>query len=211
MKRMTTVIAGLVLVMLLAGCGAGAEVTPTVDWALDIVPVVSVTGKVLPAVWADASTQAGGTVIEVLVEPGDEVAQGDVLVRLDPAEAELAVRQAEAALEQAEAELALLADEVHRAGGKVSIQLTHCGYFTKNRDVPPAPGREGAVRLPSDLERAASHPPGRERAVPLAPSRLFNAYGALSGIPFSREMNAADREAVASAPPTQGRPRAPCG
>jgi HlyD family secretion protein len=108
MKRMTTVIAGLVLVMLLAGCGAGAEVTPTVDWALDIVPVVSVTGKVLPAVWADASTQAGGTVIEVLVEPGDEVAQGDVLVRLDPAEAELAVRQAEAALEQAEAELALL-------------------------------------------------------------------------------------------------------
>ena len=29
--------------------------------------------------------------------------------------------------------MALLAKEVHRAGGKVSMQLTHSGYFTKNK------------------------------------------------------------------------------
>jgi HlyD family secretion protein len=97
-----------VLAMLLAACGAGAEATPTVDWSTDYVPVVSVTGKVVPDVWADAGTQIGGTVIEVLVEPGDEVAAGDVLVRLDPADAALAVQQAEAALAQARAELELL-------------------------------------------------------------------------------------------------------
>jgi 2,4-dienoyl-CoA reductase-like NADH-dependent reductase (Old Yellow Enzyme family) len=53
-----------------------------------------------------------------------------------------------------------LAEEVHRAGGKVSMQLTHCGYFSKNMAVES----------------------------PLAPSRIFNKYGALSGIMFSREM-----------------------
>lgn len=60
--------------------------------------------------------------------------------------------------------LGKLAEEVHRAGGKVSVQLTHCGYFSKNRAVPK----------------------------PLSPSRIFNEYGALSGILFSREMTRAD-------------------
>jgi multidrug efflux pump subunit AcrA (membrane-fusion protein) len=112
MNRKTKMMAGsAVLAILLTACGTGAEATPTVDWSADYVPVVSVTGKVVPAVWAEASTQAGGTVVEVLVEPGDEVAAGDVLVRLDPADAALGVQQAEAALEQTEAELALLKAE----------------------------------------------------------------------------------------------------
>lgn len=62
-----------------------------------------------------------------------------------------------------------LADKVHEAGGKVSIQLTHCGYFSKNKS---------AKQL-------------------LAPSRLFNAYGALSGLLFSKAMNHNDMEQVA--------------
>jgi HlyD family secretion protein len=107
MKK-TMMMGFVILAMLLAGCGAGTEATPTVDWSVDYVPVISVTGEVVPAEWADVSARAGGSVVEVLVEPGDEVAAGDVLVRLDPADAELAVQQAEAALEQAEAELARL-------------------------------------------------------------------------------------------------------
>ena len=71
-------IAGL-LAVLLAGCGPGAEATPTVDWSADYMPVVSVTGEVVPAAWADVSAQGGGTVIEVLVQPGDEVAASDLL------------------------------------------------------------------------------------------------------------------------------------
>ncbi len=65
--------------------------------------------------------------------------------------------------------LSRLAEAVHDAGGRVSMQLTHCGFFSKNR---------------SD---------GR----PLAPSRLFNAYGLLSGIPFSRAMDEQDLERTA--------------
>ena len=70
--------------------------------------------------------------------------------------------------------LEILADEVHGAGGKVSIQLTHCGYFSKNRQVTESGNGRG----------------------PMAPSRVFNAYGALSGLPFSREMSSKDMETV---------------
>ena len=53
-----------------------------------------------------------------------------------------------------------LAEKVHAAGGKVSIQLTHCGFFSKNKK---------AKKI-------------------LAPSKLFNAYGFLSGLGFSNAM-----------------------
>ena len=62
-----------------------------------------------------------------------------------------------------------LADGVHLAGGKVSMQLTHCGYFSKNRKIKK----------------------------PLAPSKLFNAYGALSGLMFSKPMSKKDMKKVA--------------
>jgi 2,4-dienoyl-CoA reductase-like NADH-dependent reductase (Old Yellow Enzyme family) len=64
--------------------------------------------------------------------------------------------------------LKLLADEVHKAGGKVSMQLTHCGYFSKNKEIKR----------------------------PLAPSKVFNEYGSLSGIMFSKAMTKTDMEKV---------------
>lgn len=67
-------------------------------------------------------------------------------------------------------ELQKLTSAVHEAGGKLSIQLTHCGYFSKNK--------------------------AQKR--PLAPSRIFNEYGCLSGIVFSKAMNQEDLERVAS-------------
>ena len=62
--------------------------------------------------------------------------------------------------------LSEIAHAVHEAGGKISIQLTHCGYFSKN----------AAVKRP------------------LAPSRVFNEYGCLSGILFSKDMTKADMD-----------------
>jgi len=57
-----------------------------------------------------------------------------------------------------------LVTAVHDAGGKTSIQLTHCGYFSKN----------------TEIKR------------PLAPSRIFNEYGFLSGLAFSKAMDSKD-------------------
>jgi 2,4-dienoyl-CoA reductase-like NADH-dependent reductase (Old Yellow Enzyme family) len=66
--------------------------------------------------------------------------------------------------------LKLLASKVHKAGGKVAMQLTHCGYFTKNKDIKK----------------------------PLAPSKIFNEYGFMSGIVFSKEMTKSDMQNVSN-------------
>ena len=68
------------------------------------------------------------------------------------------------------ASLKVLAEQVHKVGGKVSIQLTHCGYFSKN----------------TEFKR------------PLAPSKVFNEYGVLSGIVFSKAMSLEDMDSVAN-------------
>ena len=51
------------------------------------------------------SFQSNGVIDRVLVDEGSEIAEGELLATLDPADAQLAVRQAEAALQQAEAQL----------------------------------------------------------------------------------------------------------
>ena len=57
-------------------------------------------------------------------------------------------------------------DAVHAAGAAVSLQLGHCGYFSKNRELP---GRRS-----------------------LGPSRQFNEYGLMSGVPFAKAMTEDD-------------------
>jgi len=55
-----------------------------------------------------------------------------------------------------------LTDTVHNADGKASIQLTHCGFFSRNKSLK-----------------------GKK---PLAPGRILNTYGIMSGMVFSKAM-----------------------
>lgn len=107
MRKITFLIIVGLLAVGLVGCEeqGGEEVT---EAETRVIPDVSVTGEVVPAVWASVSAQSGGSVVEVLVEPGDVVAANAVLVRLDTADAELALQQAEAALAAVQAQLAIL-------------------------------------------------------------------------------------------------------
>ncbi|MBU2650741.1 MAG: NADH:flavin oxidoreductase [Bacteroidetes bacterium] len=59
-----------------------------------------------------------------------------------------------------------LAKEVHDAGGAISLQLTHCGFFTRS------------TRYKSRR--------------PQAPSRILNKYGIMKGRSFSKAMNQDD-------------------
>lgn len=70
--------------------------------------------------------------------------------------------------EHCDSQLSRLVTAVHEAGSKVSIQLTHCGYFSKNKETR---------RL-------------------LSASRTFNAYGSLSGLLFSNPMNPNDMNQI---------------
>ncbi len=56
---------------------------------------------------AKVSSEVAGVVLEVVVELGHEVKPGQVLVKLDPRELELALRQAEGQLRQTEAQLGM--------------------------------------------------------------------------------------------------------
>jgi len=59
-----------------------------------------------------------------------------------------------------------LTDAVHSEGAAVSIQLGHCGYFSRNTALP---GRRS-----------------------IGPSFRINEYGLMSGVPFARAMTMAD-------------------
>jgi HlyD family secretion protein len=71
------------LALVLAGCsGANEAASPTVDTLTVFDPAVSATGVVKPTRWATLSFPGGGLVRDVLVERGDRVEAGQVLVRL---------------------------------------------------------------------------------------------------------------------------------
>jgi HlyD family secretion protein len=95
----------LVLVLLTSGCGASKEPEATPEVRGDYVPVVSVTGEIVPERWATLSAEAGGTVVEVLAEPGDRVSKGAPVVLLDTIDLEIALRVAR---EEVSAQQALL-------------------------------------------------------------------------------------------------------
>ena len=99
-----------VLVMLvvgLAACSSTPQSTPTPAASTASVPaMVSASGKVLPSRWANMSFQVGGQLLDLNVEAGDALKAGDIIARLDDADAKLAVAQADAALAIAQAQLA---------------------------------------------------------------------------------------------------------
>lgn len=70
-------------------------------------------------------------------------------------------------------ELKGLTRAVHEAGGRVALQLTHCGFFSK-------------------VASARGH-------FPRGPSWTFNAYGAAFGRPVARAMDAQDLTRIAAA------------
>ena len=71
----------------------------------DMVVAVSATGSIVPKSEASLSFDLPGKVARVVVETGDSVATGDVLVRLDDAQLAFQVEQANAALAAAQAQL----------------------------------------------------------------------------------------------------------
>jgi HlyD family secretion protein len=100
----------LTTVGLLTGCGGA--VTPEAVPAEDVPVVASgADGKVVaeaaiePDRWSELHFDIEGDVIEVLVQEGDAVAEGDLLARLETTDLERAVAQAELSLNQAQVRL----------------------------------------------------------------------------------------------------------
>ena len=70
--------------LITSGCSGSSQATPTEEVSLieDNSPTVSATGKVVPAQWSRLSVNLPGVVEEILVQEGDQVSYGQILLRL---------------------------------------------------------------------------------------------------------------------------------
>ncbi len=86
-KAIPMYLAILVSIFLITACaGTTPEETATPVSVLDdFIPIVSATGKVMPAEWSTLSMKAAGVVSEILVSEDDSVKAGQVLIRLEGA------------------------------------------------------------------------------------------------------------------------------
>lgn len=113
-----------ILPILLAACGGPPPEDPlrtTEVSRRDIVVTATAAGVVEPIITVEVKSQASGEIVEVLVEEGDLVTPGQLLVRVDPRIPLNAVTQAEAdsAVARAELDNALAqlerSEELHRS------------------------------------------------------------------------------------------------
>jgi HlyD family secretion protein len=109
-----------IVVFILAACSPAVEGTITADPAAENLPaMVSASGVVVPEKEALLSIAAGGIVEDVLVEKGDRVSPGQVLVKLEGSQEQLsAVSTAELALLNAQLELEALYKDTELAAAE---------------------------------------------------------------------------------------------
>ncbi len=109
----------------------------------ELVELATASGTVEPDVQVEVKPRASGEVIEVLVSEGDQVKVGDLLVRLDPIDAERGVREARVTLTRAQAELA-------QARAQLLVAQAEARQAETQADVR---GRGAKLGLISDEER----------------------------------------------------------
>ncbi len=113
------------------------------------------TGSLSPAQQVELAFELSDPVVEVLVEEGQRVAAGDVVARLDPTDAEAAVRDAEIALAQAQADYDDLTQpprDVDVAVAEANVALAEASLYSASSTGPDATDEEIA-RLNVELAR----------------------------------------------------------
>jgi len=99
------VLAGIVAASLRGTQKKGIEVKTEKVEKRDLTALVTASGKIQPKRKVDISADVMGRVVELAVDEGNLVRQGDLLLRIDPTQYEAVVARAEAALEQARSQL----------------------------------------------------------------------------------------------------------
>ncbi len=97
------VVAILVVVNLQKQKGKATEVELEAIEKRELTEIVSASGTIQPKISVDISSDITGKIVEVFVNEGDRVADGDLLLRVDPTQFRESVRSAEAQYESAKA------------------------------------------------------------------------------------------------------------
>jgi HlyD family secretion protein len=108
------------LVLVVTGCSKPGEATaPLYDTVKverrAIVVAVEAAGTIEPVATVELKSKASGEILDMKAETGDEVAQGTLLVKVDPRTARNRLAQAEADLTAARARLSIAAAQQQRA------------------------------------------------------------------------------------------------
>lgn len=158
--------AALVVLFLAAGEAPAQSKTPLMTVAVsrvvkqDVAQGRSFVGTVVPNRVSTVGSAVAGRVAELLVEAGDRVQKGDVLVRLENTQAELKVESAKAELELRKAALALLKngsrpEEIEQA--RARYESSKVAYqFAVSRYRRLAPLRDQNTITADQLEEAQS-------------------------------------------------------
>ncbi len=119
----------------------------------DIVASVSATGTLEPDETRAVFFETSGRVVEVLVEEGDVVQEGQILARLDDADLRFQLRQAEASLRAAEAQLAQLKKPASKAdieAAKAALAAAEAAY----QDLLAGPDPDEIAAVEAAVKRA---------------------------------------------------------
>ncbi len=141
---------------LLAACAK--EVPPPVYQALpverrDIVVSAQASGAIQPDTTVEVKTRASGEVLEILVQTGQEVKRGQLLMRIDPRTPENAVQQAQAQLDVAKSQAEITKTQLARSAElREAKTITQQEYETAQLSYATA--KAAVVRAQIDLENA---------------------------------------------------------
>ncbi len=106
------VLIGVVVLAVIVAMAVGAlnrqggdvvEVRTETVTTRDLVAIVSATGHIEPKTSVDITTDVAGRIIQLPIEEGQDVREGDLLLQIDPAQFQADVNRARAALSQAQA------------------------------------------------------------------------------------------------------------
>lgn len=114
MSAKTKVLIGIVIVAVIGGAATlivtqrrdrGAAVRLDVVARRDLVETVTASGNIRAGRVVDISSEVSARVTELLVQEGDDVTAGELLLRLDPTQFEASVSRSEASLNQSRAQV----------------------------------------------------------------------------------------------------------
>lgn len=146
----------LLLVSTLAAAACSKPAPPPVYQALaveprDIVVSAQASGAIQPDTTVEVKTRASGEVLDILVQTGQEVKRGQLLMRIDPRQPRNAVNQAQAQLDVAKAQLDIAKTQLDRSQELLKAQtITQQEY--ESAQLSYANAKAAVVRAQIDVE-----------------------------------------------------------
>jgi HlyD family secretion protein len=192
LSRNKKIVIGIVFLLLIAG-GAGMawwfrrSTAPTVTVETiktrDLEAVVSASGKIQPKRFVNISADTSGRVVNLAVNEGDRVTEGQFLLQIDPRTLRTRVESGQAALQGAVSAL----DQARQGVETARVQLTVAQQnFKRQQDLwaKQLTTREALERAENDVKIAQSGLAEREKQVRTQEVRLGQDRAALQSAQF---------------------------